>query len=87
MRLPTLIDVFGYFFVKAMTTVPALIFLFTANSRVGAIAVVNLLEGSRYGQAAALAVLIMLISVVATALQIALRTFILGRQPWRRKTG
>ena len=87
MLLPTLIDVFGYFFVNAMTTVSALIFLFTANSRVGAIAVVNLLEGSRYGQAAALAVLIMLISIVATALQIALRAFILRRQPWRRKTG
>ena len=87
MLLPTMIDVFGYFFVNAMTTVSALIFLFTANSRVGAIAVVNLLEGSRYGQAAALAVLIMLISVVATTLQIVLRAFILGRQPWRRKTG
>jgi iron(III) transport system permease protein len=85
MLLPTIIDVFGYFFVNAMTTVSALIFLFTANSRVGAIAVVNLLEGSRYGQAAALAVLIMLISVAATALQLALRAFVLGRQPWRRK--
>ena len=69
-----------------MTTVSALIFLFTANSRVGAIAVVNLLEGSRYGQAAALAVLIMFISMVATGLQFALRAFVLGRQPWRRKT-
>jgi iron(III) transport system permease protein len=86
MLLPTLIDVFGYFFVNAMTTVSALIFLFTANSRVGAIAVVNLLEGSRYGQAAALAVLIMVISMVATGLQLALRAFVLRRQPWRRKT-
>ena len=86
MLLPTMIDAFGYFFVNAMTTVSALIFLFTANSRVGAIAVVNLLEGSRYGQAAALAVLIMFISMVATGLQFALRAFVLGRQPWRRKT-
>jgi ABC-type Fe3+ transport system permease subunit len=48
--------------------------------------VVNLLEGSRYGQAAALAVLIMVISMVATGLQLALRAFVLRRQPWRRKT-
>ena len=81
--LPTMVDVAGYFFVNAMTTVSALIFLFTANSRVGAIAVVNLLEGSRYGQAAALAVIIMLLSVVATLVQIGLRVFILKRQPWR----
>jgi iron(III) transport system permease protein len=87
MLLPTMIDVFVYFFVNAMTTVSALIFLFTANSRVGAIAVVNLLEGSRYGEAAALAVLIMLISLAATALQIGVRAFVLGRQPWRQKTG
>lgn len=87
MLLPTLIDVFGYFFVNAMTTVSALIFLFTASTRVGAVAVVNLLEGSRYGQAAALAVLIMLMSIVMTGLQLALRTFVLRRQSWRQKTG
>ncbi len=83
MLLPTMIDVCGYFFVNAMTTVSALIFLFTANSRVGAIAVVNLLEGSRFGQAAALAVLIMLISIAVTLGLNIIKHFILRSQPWR----
>jgi iron(III) transport system permease protein len=83
--LPTLVDVAGYYFVNAMTTVSALIFLFTANTRVGSIVVVNLLEGSRYGQAAALSIVIMLISLLATLVQIAVRTAILKGQPWHRR--
>jgi iron(III) transport system permease protein len=84
--LPTLVDVAGYFFVNAMTTVSALIFLFTANTRVGSVAVVNMLDGSRYGQAAALSVAIMVLSLLATLLQLALRTAIQRRQPWLQKT-
>jgi iron(III) transport system permease protein len=81
--LPTLIDVAGYFFVNAMTTVSALIFLFTAQTRVAAIAVVNLVEGSRIGQAAAFATVIMLVSIAATLAQAALRGLVRHAQPWR----
>jgi iron(III) transport system permease protein len=83
--LTTLVDVAGYFFVNAMTTVSALIFLFTANTRVGSIAVVNLLDGSRYGQAAALSVVIMILSLAVTVLQVAVRSAILRKQPWMQK--
>lgn len=82
---PTLIDIAGYLFVNAMTTVSALMFLFNAQTRVAAIAVVNMAEGSRFGQATALAVLVMLICLAATALQMALRSLILRRQAWRRQ--
>lgn len=81
--LPTLIDIAGYFFVNAMTTVSALIFLFTAQTRVAAIAVVNLIEGSRIGQAAALATVIMAISTLAALIQAALRRSVTRAQPWR----
>lgn len=84
--LPTLVDIAGYFFVNAMTTVSALIFLFTAQTRVAAIAVINLVEGSRIGQAAAFAVLIMAMSMVATAIQMVLRGLVLRSQSWRRRT-
>ncbi len=84
--MPTLVDVAGYFFVNAMTTVSALIFLFTAQTRVAAIAVINLVEGSRIGQAAAFAVLIMAMSMVATAVQMVLRGLVLRSQSWRRRT-
>jgi iron(III) transport system permease protein len=82
---PTLIDVAGYLFVHAMTTVSALIFLFTAKTRVAAIAVVNLVEGSRIGQAAAFAVLIMAVSIMATLVQLLVRAMIMRGQPWRRR--
>ncbi|MGL4439049.1 MAG: putative 2-aminoethylphosphonate ABC transporter permease subunit, partial [Bosea sp. (in: a-proteobacteria)] len=83
---PTLVDIAGYLFVNAMTTVSALMFLFNAQTRVAAIAVVNMAEGSRFGQATALAVMVMLICLVATALQMLLRALILRRQAWRRQT-
>ena len=83
---PTLVDIVGYLFVNAMTTVSALMFLFNAQTRVAAIAVVNMAEGSRFGQATALAVMVMLICLVATALQMLLRAIILRRQAWRRQT-
>lgn len=81
--LPTLIDIAGYFFVNAMTTVSALIFLFTAQTRVAAIAVINLIEGSRIGQAAALATAIMAISILAALIQATLRRSVIRAQPWR----
>ncbi|MFN3483217.1 MAG: putative 2-aminoethylphosphonate ABC transporter permease subunit [Rhabdaerophilum calidifontis] len=84
---PTLVDIAGYFFVNAMTTVSALIFLFTAQTRVAAIAVINLVEGSRIGQAAAFATLIMALSIGAALIQISLRAAILRAQRWRRREG
>jgi iron(III) transport system permease protein len=81
--LPTLVDVAGYFFVNAMTTVSALIFLFTAQTRPAAIAVINLVEGSRIGQAAAFAVVIMAISMGAAAIQLTLRALVIRAQGWR----
>jgi iron(III) transport system permease protein len=83
---PTLIDIAGYFFVNAMTTVSALIFLFTAENRVSAIAVINMTEGSRIGQATALAVLMMAICVAVAGLQTLLRNYIIRKQTWRRRT-
>ncbi|MGL5115823.1 MAG: putative 2-aminoethylphosphonate ABC transporter permease subunit [Beijerinckiaceae bacterium] len=83
---PTLLEIAGYFFVNAMTTVTALIFLFNAQTRVASIAVVNMIEGSRIGQAAALAVLIMAVSVTATLLQLGIRSLVLQRQSWRKRS-
>jgi iron(III) transport system permease protein len=82
---PTLVDIAGYLFVHAMTTVSALIFLFTAQTRNAAVATVNLVEGSRFGQASALAVVIMAVSIIATLIQLAVRDYIVRRQPWRRQ--
>ncbi|MGL5362962.1 MAG: putative 2-aminoethylphosphonate ABC transporter permease subunit [Bosea sp. (in: a-proteobacteria)] len=84
---PTLVDIAGYLFVNAMTTVSALMFLFNAQTRVASIAVVNMAEGSRFGQATALAVMVMAICLIAMALQILVRNLIIRRQPWRRQAG
>lgn len=63
---PALIDIARYFFVNAMTTVSAVVFLYSPETKVASIAILNLDEAGETGAAAACAVLIVAASTVAT---------------------
>lgn len=65
---PALIDIARYFFVNAMTTISAVVFLYSPETKVASIAILNLDEAGEIGAAAACAVMIMLASTVATLL-------------------
>ena len=65
---PTLIDIGRYFFINAMTTISAVVFLYSPDTKVASIAILNLDEAGDAGPAAACAVLIMLTSTVVTLL-------------------
>ena len=65
---PTLIDIARYFFINAMTTISAVVFLYSPDTKVASIAILNLDEAGDAGPAAACAVLIMLTSTVVTLL-------------------
>jgi iron(III) transport system permease protein len=56
--LPALVDIARYFFVNAMTTISALVFLYSPATKVAAIAILNLDESGENAAAAAMAVLI-----------------------------
>ena len=65
---PALVDIARYFFVNAMTTISAVVFLYSPDTKVAAIAILNLDEAGEIGAAAAMAVLIAAASTVATLL-------------------
>ena len=82
--LPTLLDVSRYFFINAMTTISAVVFLYSPDTKLASVAILNLDEAGDTGPAAAMAVLIAATSAVATVLYMALGKWIDRRtQRWR----
>lgn len=81
---PTLLDIARYFFINAMTTISAVVFLYSPSTKVASIAILNLDEAGEAGAAAACAVLITAGSTIVTLLFIALGWWVDKRtQAWR----
>ncbi len=84
---PTLLDIARYFFINAMTTISAVVFLYSPDTKVAAIAILNLDEAGEAGAAAACAMLITAGSTVVTLLFTALGWWVDKRtQAWRNTT-
>ncbi|WP_411879230.1 putative 2-aminoethylphosphonate ABC transporter permease subunit [Polaromonas sp. YR568] len=82
---PALVDIARYFFINAMTTISAVVFLYSPETKVASIAILNLDEAGEIGAAAAMAVLIGLASTIATLLFMALAWWINRRtQAWKK---
>jgi len=62
---PALVDISRYFFINAMTTISAVVFLYSPDTKVASIAILNLDEAGEPGAAAAMAILIAAASLVA----------------------
>ena len=81
---PALVDIARYFFINAMTTISAVVFLYSPETKVASIAILNLDEAGEIGAAAAMAVLIGAASTIATLLFMALAWWVNRRtQAWR----
>ncbi|MDM0013352.1 putative 2-aminoethylphosphonate ABC transporter permease subunit [Variovorax sp. J22P168] len=82
--LPTLLDVSRYFFINAMTTISAVVFLYSPDTKVAAVAILNLDEAGESGAAAAMAVMIAGVSTIVTLLYLAVGKLVDRRtQAWR----
>ena len=82
---PALLDVARYFFVNAMTTISAVVFLYSPQTKVASIAILNLDEAGETGAAAAMAVLIAAACTVATLIFWALGRVVERRtQAWKQ---
>ncbi len=85
---PTLVDIARYFFINAMTTISAVVFLYSPETKIASIAILNLDEAGEAGAAAACAVLITAGSTLVTLLFLLLGAWIERRtQAWRRPAG
>ncbi len=84
--LPAILDIAVYFFVNAMTTVSALIFLWVPETRVASIAVVYMDETGQQGAAAAMAMMIAYTSATVKLLHVLLSRYLDRRtQAWRKR--
>ncbi len=83
---PALIDMARYFFINAMTTISAVVFLYSPETKVASIAILNLDEAGEMGAAAAMAVLICVSSALAMLLFMAAAWWTSKRtQAWRTR--
>ena len=85
---PALIDIARYFFINAMTTISAVVFLYSPDTKLASVTILNLDESGDAGPAAACAVLIALASTVASLLFMGAGRWIDRRtQAWRLPAG
>jgi len=83
---PALVDIARYFFINAMTTISAVVFLYSPETKVAAIAILNLDEAGEIGAAAAMAILIAAANAAATFGFMALSWWIDRRtQAWKQR--
>lgn len=84
---PAILEVFCYLFINAMTTVSAVVFLYSSDTMLASVAVLNMDDAGDLAPAAAMAVLIMLTCAVVRGLYWFLSGPVLNRlQPWRVKS-
>lgn len=63
LSMSAILEIFMYFFVNSMVTVSAVVFLYSPQFRIAAIAITHMEEAGNLGQAAAMSLLILLINV------------------------
>lgn len=81
---PALVDIARYFFINAMTTISAVVFLYSPDTKVASIAILNLDEAGEMGAAAAMAVMIGVASSIAMLFFMAIAWWVNRRtQAWR----
>ena len=85
--LPTIFDISIYLFVNAMTTVSGVIFLYTYDTTLASVSSIHLDEQGDVAGAAAMAMLIVYVSVFVRVLHsILTKGVILRAQAWRQRT-
>jgi iron(III) transport system permease protein len=81
---PALVDISRYFFINAMTTISAVVFLYSPDTKVASIAILNLDEAGEPGAAAGMAILIAATSLVVCILYLGLGRLVdRTTQKWR----
>ncbi|HET6468210.1 MAG TPA: putative 2-aminoethylphosphonate ABC transporter permease subunit [Geminicoccaceae bacterium] len=84
--LPAVLDIAMYLFVNAMTTVSAVVFLYSPNTTLAAIAVLNMDDAGDVAPAAAMAMMIFLTSAAVRLVYTALtRGYLARAQAWRAR--
>ncbi|MFE1599688.1 putative 2-aminoethylphosphonate ABC transporter permease subunit [Methylobacterium sp. ID0610] len=83
--VPTVIDIATYFFLNAMTTIGAVVFLYAPATKLASVAVVEMDDTGDTAAAAAMAIMVLVTAAGVKLVQFALTTVAVSRtQAWRR---
>lgn len=84
--LPAILDIAAYYFINAMTTVSAVIFLYSSDTKLLSIAAVNTDDAGNTAVACAMGTMIVMVSATARVVQlIAARKLHARTQAWRNR--
>jgi iron(III) transport system permease protein len=84
--LPAILDIMIYLFVNAMTTVSAVVFIYSTHTALASIAVLNMDDAGDIAPAAAMGMMILYTNIAARLLHAALSRWVLSRtQAWRER--
>ena len=84
--LPTILDIALYLFVNAMTTVSAVVFLFSADTKLAAVSVLAMDDAGSTAAAAAMAMMIVYTSAVVRGLHTLVSWLLRSKtQAWRKR--
>ncbi|MBL9035946.1 MAG: putative 2-aminoethylphosphonate ABC transporter permease subunit [Rhodospirillaceae bacterium] len=84
--LPAILDIATYYFINAMTTVSAVIFLYSSNTKLLSIAAVNTDDAGNTAAACAMGTMIVVVSAAARLLQLGVARLLRARtQAWRQR--
>ncbi len=84
--LPAILDIGIYLFVNAMTTVSAVVFLYSTRTQLASVAVLNMDDAGDIAPAAAMGMMIFYTNVAAKLVHAAVSRVLLARtQAWRRR--
>jgi iron(III) transport system permease protein len=83
--LPTGLDIAAYYFVNAMTTVSAVVFLYSPNTTLAAVAALNMDDAGQIQPAAAMCMLIFYTNLVARLVHAGLLRALGRTQAWRSR--
>jgi iron(III) transport system permease protein len=82
--LPAIVDIARYYFVNAMTTISAVVFLYSPKTTLAAISILHMDEAGNVGSAAAMATLIVATSAAVTAVLFFVEWLLVRKtQAWR----
>jgi iron(III) transport system permease protein len=83
--LPAILDIARYLFINAMVTISAVVFLYSPDTKLASIAIINLDEAGEIGPAAAMSTLIVATSALICLIYAGITRWLLGRtQAWRK---
>lgn len=82
--LPTILDIAIYLFVNAMTTVSAVVFIYSTNTALASVAILNMDDAGQLAPAAAMGIVIFYTNAAAKILHALAQWLVVGRfQRWR----